>query len=435
MADRLLGLNGWPGEPDFPWTARRRGKDFQPAFVVQLVQRLRDQDPQVTPALHWLEQRLGADGQTPEQIVRDELQKQGASNVTVRNIITSMRLVSDLDWAEFFEDVSLVDEQLRAGSDFAAMDFASRNLYRNAIEELARGSKRPELEIAQAAVWAAQSGATAAGEDLDGRDEPPAQASDPGFHLIAGGRTAFEAAVGYRARLGRRSRHFNVVKGARRYLTAIALLGALVLCVPLLGQESRGVGGWTLAYLALLGFIPALDVAVALVNRAVTGNVGATILPGLALRGGVPESLRTLVAVPAILTSHEETETLLERLEVHYLSSPDGELYFALLTDWPDAASERVAGDEALVQAAAGRHRSAEPTPPCRRRGPALLPVASTPGLECRPADLDGSGAQARQASRAQPTAAWRERYDFHRGRRPCRCRAAGRPLCHYPGR
>ena len=94
------------------WLARRarfspgphaRGRDFQPAFVVQLVQRLRDQDPQVTPALRWLEQRLGAEGQTPEQIVRDELQKQGASNVTVRNIITSMRLISDLDWAEFFE--------------------------------------------------------------------------------------------------------------------------------------------------------------------------------------------------------------------------------------------------------------------------------------------------------------------------------------------
>ena len=46
------------------------------------------------------------------------------------------------------------------GATFAAMDFASRNLYRSAIEELARGSKRPELEIAQAAVRAARSHAT-----------------------------------------------------------------------------------------------------------------------------------------------------------------------------------------------------------------------------------------------------------------------------------
>ena len=156
VADRLLGVNGAPGEPDIPLERDRSGREFQPAFVVQLVQRLRDQDPRVTPALRWLEQRLSAQGQTPEQIVRDEHQKQGASNVTVRNIITSMRLLSDLDWPEFFENVSLVDELLRTGSDFAAMDFASRNLYRSAIEEIARGSKRSELEITQAAMRAAQ---------------------------------------------------------------------------------------------------------------------------------------------------------------------------------------------------------------------------------------------------------------------------------------
>ena len=44
-------------------------------------------------------------------------------NVTVRNVITSMRLISALDWAEFFESVSLVDAALRADSDFAADGF------------------------------------------------------------------------------------------------------------------------------------------------------------------------------------------------------------------------------------------------------------------------------------------------------------------------
>jgi len=353
VADRLLGVNGSTGEPDIPVDRTLLGREFQPAFVVQLVQRLRDQDPRVTPALRWLEQRLSAQGQTPEQIVRDEHQKQGASNVTVRNIITSMRLLSDLDWPEFFESVSLVDEQLRTGSDFAAMDFASRNLYRSAIEEIARGSKRSELEITQASMRVAQLHVTADGGGGPGGGEPPARESDPGYHLIAGGRAAFEASVGYRAAFWSWSWRLNVAKGARRYIAAIVLLGAVVLCAPLLGLQARGIDGRLLLWLALLGFIPALDVAVALVNRAVTGGVGATILPGLALRGGVPAPLRTLVAVPAMLTSHEAIESLLQGLEVHYLSSPDGELYFALLTDWPDAASERVEGDEALLQAAA----------------------------------------------------------------------------------
>src|SRR5882724_7127432 len=129
VADRLLGVDGVPAEPDVLVRREAHGAEFSPAFVVQLVLRLRDQDPKVTPALLWLEQRLTAEGTTSDQIVRDVHQKQGASNVTVRNIITSMRLLSDVDWAEFFESVSLVDERLRSGSDFAAMDFPTRDLY------------------------------------------------------------------------------------------------------------------------------------------------------------------------------------------------------------------------------------------------------------------------------------------------------------------
>ena len=109
------------------------------AFAVQLVQRLRDQDPKVTPALLWLDQRLLAQGTTADEIVSKEHHEQGAMNVTVRNVITSMRFMSAVDWAEFFESVSQVDAVLRANSNFAAMDFPTRDLYRHAIEELARG--------------------------------------------------------------------------------------------------------------------------------------------------------------------------------------------------------------------------------------------------------------------------------------------------------
>ena len=80
---------------------------------VQLFQRLRDQDPAVTPALRWLEELLAAQGTTAEEMVRLEHQRQATMNVTVRNVITSMRLISWFDWAEFVESVSLVDEVLR----------------------------------------------------------------------------------------------------------------------------------------------------------------------------------------------------------------------------------------------------------------------------------------------------------------------------------
>src|SRR5436190_7150936 len=155
VADRLLGVNGQKVDPDALRAWRARSVALAPAFAVQLVHRLRDQDPKITPALLWLEQELNEHETSSEQLLQEEHQRQGASNVTVRNIITSMRLMSDVDWAEFFESVSLVDAALASSPDFAAMDFATRNLYRNAIEEMGRGSKLTELEIAQRVLTAA----------------------------------------------------------------------------------------------------------------------------------------------------------------------------------------------------------------------------------------------------------------------------------------
>ena len=154
LADRLLGVNGRAAEPVAAVFREREQAPLNGSFAVQLVQRLRDQDPKVTPALPWLEERLAAQGVSADEIVYDEHQRQGATNVTVRNIITSMRLISDVDWAQLVESASLIDDTLRPASGFADMDFATRNLYRSAIEELARGSKLTELEVAQAALAA-----------------------------------------------------------------------------------------------------------------------------------------------------------------------------------------------------------------------------------------------------------------------------------------
>ena len=90
----------------------------------------------------------------------------------------------------------------------------------------------------------------------------------------------------------------------------------------------------------MLGAVPAIDLAVALVNRAVTFGFGATPLPALELRDGVPAHLRTIVAVPTLLTTPDAIDEQIERLEIHYLASPEGDLHFALLSDWTDAATE-----------------------------------------------------------------------------------------------
>ena len=344
VSDQLLGVNGLKANPQALFRHHEKHGELPASFVVQTVKRLRDQDPRVTPALQWLEQRLVAQGTTSDQMVHNEHQRQGATNVTVRNIITSMRLISDVNWAEFFEDVSLVDATLRRHTDLAQMDFATRNMYRSAIETLSRRSARSELEITHAVVAATE--AAAASDPNDPRKR------DPGYHLLGCGRRAFERNIGYRPALRNRLRALNDATGSLGYMGSVLLLAALILALPLSVLAAQGITTFQLMVCASLGMIPAIDVAVALVNRAVTRGFWATTLPGLALRDGIPATMRTMIVVPALLTSRAATEALLERLEVHYLASSHGELHLALLLDWTDAATERSAGDEMLLQVA-----------------------------------------------------------------------------------
>jgi cyclic beta-1,2-glucan glucanotransferase len=343
LADELLGV-GADGAvaPAATGLARFEGARLVTAFAVQLVQRLREQDRAVTPALRWLDQRLEAQGTTSDDIVRVEHQRQAAMNVTVRNVIMSMSLMSALDWTEFFEAVSLVDEVLHEGPNYAAMDFATRDAYRHAVEELARGSGQHELQVARAAVARARREAWA---DDDRR-------TDPGFYLIGNGRLVFERTLGYRAPLVRRLLRLYVGAATPGYLGTIAALSGVLFMLPLLASGALGVGPMGLLVLALLAAVPASDLAIALLNRSVAALVTPGVLPRLELPDGAPAPLRTMVVVPMLLTNGAEVEELIGRLEVHYLANPAGDLRFAILSDWMDAPTERMPGDDETLGAA-----------------------------------------------------------------------------------
>ncbi|MEO5825664.1 MAG: glucoamylase family protein [Gemmatimonadales bacterium] len=347
LADELLGVEGDQASTSAALLQRYDGIPISRAFAVELVMRLRDRDPAVTPALEWLNQRLAREGSSADDLVNEDHHRQAAMTVTVRNIITSMRLASAFDWAVFVERVSLVDELLRTHPTYPAMDFASRDAYRHAIEDLARRSGRSELEVAREALLrSAPPPAPPGGVPRESRQD------DPGYYLFGRGRREFERGVGYRPSAVRRVFRAYLDAAVPGYLGSILVLTAMVLAIPIVLARSAGVAPFDLVLLSILALIPASDLAIALLNRSVTAIVPPSLLPRLELRTGIPPELRTLVVIPTLFTSHEEIAETVERLEVHYLANPDGDVHFALLSDWTDAATEQVTGDEALLGAA-----------------------------------------------------------------------------------
>jgi len=346
FADRLLGAGGRDAEPSDVIQAELQRSGLPDAFLVQLIHRLRDRGAAAGAILAHLDEELAANVKTADEAVRDERDRQVAANVTVRNIITSMRRISDVDWTEVFERVSVIDAVLAEGCAFRDMDFPTRNLYRTAVEDLARGSGLSEIEVARRAVLTgAQATADSSEADL--------RRTDPGYYLSGPGRLEFERAIGFRARPQVLFERLYRALGIGGYVAAGAFVAGLLLLLPIVVHAEFSPDWIWLGVLGALGAIPALDAAVALVNQGVTHRFGAIPLPGLELRNGVPKALRTLVVVPMLLVTREALDQMIARLEIHHLASPDGDLQFALLSDWTDAATETAAGDDELLAAAA----------------------------------------------------------------------------------
>src|SRR5437867_4742979 len=246
LADKLLELaQRQPGEVLSLLSSRMgKRKTIGRAFVVQLTQRLREQDPAVMQVFGWLEKQLGKQGHSIEQVVQEEHRRQAAAQVTVGNIITSMRLLSTLDWKDFFETVSLIDPEL--GKDpagvYSRMDFATRDRYRHVIERLSKGTRKTEPEVARAALRMA--------EEAKAMHEHPAH-SHVRYFLIDEGIGRLEVELSYRLRLGERLRRVVERHATFAYLGAVGLLTALMLAFVFTAVW-RLHGSITLAVIAAL---------------------------------------------------------------------------------------------------------------------------------------------------------------------------------------
>ena len=120
------------------------------AFVAELARRLQGQSAALALALTWIEQRLAESHLTIEQLVQTENQQQASDQVSISNSIGSLRFLSAIDWRDFVETISVVENILRQDPQgvYGAMEFATRDRYRHATERIARKGRLSEVEVA-----------------------------------------------------------------------------------------------------------------------------------------------------------------------------------------------------------------------------------------------------------------------------------------------
>jgi cyclic beta-1,2-glucan synthetase len=320
-------------------------KQLHLAYVVQLLQRLREYGPRLVAVRAAVDDHLAARRLASEDAIRGEHQRQAAAQVSVANVITSLRLCGTLDWSQYVESVSLIERVLLrdpAGA-YARMDFLSRDRYRHAIEDLAEPTGEGQVRVALRAVESARQAAESA---------PTDRAAHVGHHVIGKGRRDLETDLAYRPRVGRRLRRFAFGHATAVYLGSIAGLTALLLAMALAFLRARGAPFWLQVVSGLLLLLPASEVAVAFVQRLAARWAPPLRLPRLDFSDGIPEDARTMVVVPTLLTSVAGVSALLEHVEVLALGNMDPRIHFAILSDFVDAPARDMPDDAAIVDAA-----------------------------------------------------------------------------------
>jgi cyclic beta-1,2-glucan synthetase len=283
-----------------------------------------------------------------------------ADDTIVANCFHSLRLLATTDWKTFFEKTSRVEQVLRndPAGVYARMDFDTRNNYRVVIEELAGHSSLNEEQVALAAIeLARQEFDLNYGTSLQGvsgvegvvDDRAKVRKAHVGFFLVDEGLAALENKVGYKPDFSIRIQHLLLAYPTATYLGSIAFLSLLFVFGLLIYAKLSGGSPLQLVIVGLLGCGLALEAAITLVNWNVTHRIKPKGLPRMDFSEGIPAGNRTMVVVPTLLESADEFRHLLQELELYYLSNPDPQLTYALLTDFGDAPTQIMPDDEQLL--------------------------------------------------------------------------------------
>ncbi|MGA8754131.1 MAG: glucoamylase family protein, partial [Candidatus Deferrimicrobium sp.] len=314
------------------------------SFVAEFARRLQGQSTALALPLTWIEQRLSESGLTIEQLVRSENQQKAADQVSVSNSIGSLRFLGAMDWREFVETMSAVEQVLREdpGGTYGRMDFATRDRYRHVVEKVAKRSRLQEADVARKAILLAGEGAA--------RNGPDDRTAHVGFYLVDKGLPRMEKAAEVRLPLPETLRRMTGRNSLRLYLGSITLLTVVISGALLAKAHAGGLHDWSLALFGALSLLCASRLAVALVNWLATLLVKPHPLPRMDFSEGIPSESRTLVVIPTMLASPRNIESLVESLEVRFLANRDDNLHFGLLTDFPDANEETIPEDGQLLQ-------------------------------------------------------------------------------------
>jgi cellobiose phosphorylase len=315
-------------------------------LVEGLIKGLRDNAIENTVVYSWIDEKLQLIQSDMDRMINIEHHKEAYYQISIGNSISSIRVVEAVNWRDFFEKISYVENILKKdpAGVYKNMDFESRDYYRHCLERLSRKLNLAEVYVAKNLIEYAQAC------DITEEEEFKRHI---GYYIIDDGIKDFEKKI---SKSGMVKHKFNEKLKSHKQFSYILtiVIGIIILegiVIKLLSQEGNLS---TIQYLlyGIAIIIPCSEIILSILNCSINNIWNPKFIPKLALEDGIPKESSTVVVIPAIVNDEKKIIEFIQNLEVYYLANPEENFYFALLSDFKDSKNNEEAGDKIILDTA-----------------------------------------------------------------------------------
>jgi cellobiose phosphorylase len=310
------------------------------SYIEHLLKKLRNACVESGHVIDIIEKKLMEFDTSIDEIIDMEHKDQAARKISIGNSIISLNIVSKLDWNDLFESLSKVEEILQMDplDIYRAMDFSSRNYYRQEVEKIAKLCGASETQVARKAIEYAKNATI---------EENKEKVKHVGYYIIDQGRKTLLKDFDYK-----KSKIYFHDYPIAVYATPSMVITACI--TLLLGYYAYNASNniFLSIVAGCFSLIPASDIAITIVNWIVTYKCEPSILPKLEYKDGITEDATTMVVIPTLVPNEKVLEELLEKLQVYYLGNKDKNIYFGVAGDFKDSDTEFQPSDENIIKKA-----------------------------------------------------------------------------------
>ena len=241
-----------------------------------------------------------------KEIINDEYQARIDNDILIANIFGDLKEFFEFTEEDLYKKVSLVEKLLLEDEAYAKMTVESKRIYRSQLLKLAKKRRTDELSCLQALL---------------------ANADSEDYHI-----------------------GLQLFKKRNKSLRAFLYVAFIVLVTIAI---SYFISGYFMGF-RILGFflllIPISQLFVQILNQVLLRVVPTYPLPKLDYSKGIPDSAKTMVVIPTIISTTDKIKDMFDTLETFYLINKTDNLYFTLLGDVKASSQELLDIDKELAE-------------------------------------------------------------------------------------